>query len=148
MADIEGNDNANTLNGTRRDDDIRGRGGNDTVLGLGGDDRVRGDEGNDTLDGGAGRDRLRGDQGNDVLTGGADADRFIFGRRGGADVVTDYQDEVDRIDVSNFRFASFEDVLARAEQVGADVVITLADGVTATLQNTDIAVLDAGDFII
>lgn len=148
MADIEGNNNANVLNGTRRDDEIRGRGGNDSLTGLAGDDRLRGDEGNDTLDGGAGRDRLRGDKGNDLLTGGADEDRFIFNRQGGNDIVTDYQDEADRIDVTNFDFASFQDVLDRSEQVGANVVITLADGVTVTLQNVDLAVLDAGDFLI
>lgn len=148
MADIEGDDNANNLNGTRNDDEIRGRGGADRLTGRRGDDELRGDEGNDTLDGGAGADRLRGDKGNDMLTGGADADRFTFNRQGGNDVVTDYDDAQDRLDVTNFRFASGQDVVDRAEQVGADVVITLADGVTITLQNTNLAVIDAGDFLV
>jgi Ca2+-binding RTX toxin-like protein len=146
--DIEGNDRANRLEGTSRDDEIRGRGGNDTLLGMAGDDRLRGDEGNDTLDGGAGNDRLRGDKGDDTLTGGDGRDRFIFNRQGGDDTVTDFTDGEDRLDVTNFNFASADDLLDQADQVGANVVFTLAAGVTVTLEDVQLSSLDQGDFLI
>lgn len=147
---IEGDNLANLINGGADDEEIRGRRGNDTLNGNGGDDRLRGDKGDDVLNGGDGRDRLRGDAGNDTLTGGADSDRFKFDLQGGADTVTDFQDGSDRLDVTNFGFASAQDVIDQAQQVGNDVVITLdaADGVTVTLQNTSLAALDASDFMI
>jgi Ca2+-binding RTX toxin-like protein len=70
---IEGDDNANVLNGTAGVDTINGYGGNDVLGGLDGDDN---------LFGGAGADMLAGDafgqSGVDTLYGGADAD-FIQG---------------------------------------------------------------------
>ena len=146
--DIEGNDRPNELDGTSRDDEIRGRGGADTLLGRGGDDRLRGDEGNDTLEGGAGDDRLRGDKGDDLLTGGDGRDRFIFNREGGDDTVTDFTDGEDRLDFTNFKFASVNALLDRADQVGDDVVFDLNNGVTVTLEDVRLSSLDRGDFLI
>ena len=146
--DLEGNDSANRLEGTAGKDEIRGRGGADTLLGRAGDDRLRGDEGNDTLKGGAGDDSLRGDKGDDVLIGGGDRDRFIFNREGGDDTVTDFENGQDRLDFTNFNFASVNDLLDQADQVGDDVVFTLNNGVTVTLEDTQLSVLDQGDFLI
>jgi Ca2+-binding RTX toxin-like protein len=145
---IEGDQGSNLINGGGGDEEIRGRRGNDTLNGADGDDRLRGDKGDDVLSGGDGRDRLRGDAGNDTLTGGADDDRFQFKLQGGNDVVTDFQNGADRLDVTDFGFATAQDVIDQAAQVGADVVITLDDGVTVTLQNTALAALDASDFLI
>lgn len=63
--------------------------------------------GNDTLSGGASFDALVGGAGRDVLTGGSDADAFVFGAGGDSgttaaasrDVVTDFEDFVDVIDL-------------------------------------------------
>jgi len=148
---IEGDGGDNLLNGGAGEDEIRGRRGNDTLNGGGDDDRLRGDKGNDVLDGGSGNDRLRGDHGDDVLTGGTGSDRFIFNFQGGNDLVTDYDDAADRLDVSNFGFASAQDVIDNAVQDGADTVITLSEldgGVTVRLADTLVSELDAGDFII
>jgi Ca2+-binding RTX toxin-like protein len=146
--DIEGNDRANRLEGTPGDDEIRGRGGSDTLLGNAGNDRLRGDEGNDTLEGGAGNDRLHGDKGDDVLTGDEGRDRFIFNREGGDDTVTDFSNGEDRLNFTNFNFASVDDLLAQADQVGTDVVFTLNNGVTVTLENTQLSSLDQSDILI
>lgn len=147
LRDIEGNDRADDLRGTRGADEIRGRGGDDTLSGGDGADRLRGDEGNDTLFGGNGDDRLRGDKGDDWLTGGAGRDRFIFGTQGGHDVVTDFTDGQDRLDLTNFGFDSAAQALAAAEQDGADTVLTIG-GVTITLQGVALSALDAGDLLI
>ena len=146
--DIRGTDGPDLLRGTAGNDEIRGEEGNDRLFGLAGDDRLRGDEGDDFLSGGAGNDRLRGDKGDDVLLGGEGRDRFIFNLQGGNDVVRDYTDGQDRLDFTNFNFASVDELLDRAVQNGADVVFTLPTDVTVTLQNVDLADLGGRDFLI
>jgi Ca2+-binding RTX toxin-like protein len=136
------------LNGTAADEDIIGFRGDDTLNGGEGNDRLIGGKGNDILDGGAGNDRLRGDQGNDLLTGGEGRDRFIFNLQGDSDIVTDYTDETDRLDFSNFGFADANALLATASQTGADVLFSMATGETMTLQNVQLSSLEATDFII
>lgn len=115
---------ANTLNGYNGDDLIRGQGGRDllyggrdqdvlfggseadSVHGEDGNDMLYGDSGNDQLFGGAGTDYLIGGTGKDYLAGGASADTFRFtalnqsGLTGGtADMISDFQHLVDKIDV-------------------------------------------------
>lgn len=70
MARIKGNNNPNTLTGTKNNDDMFGYGGDDQISGLGGNDFLDGGDGNDGLSGGAGSDLLRGGLGGDQLDGG------------------------------------------------------------------------------
>ena len=136
------------ITGTILDEEILGDRGNDTLSGGGGNDLLRGGKGDDILNGGDGNDRLRGDAGNDDLTGGAGRDRFIFNLQGGNDIVRDYTDGVDRLDFTNFGFLGDDAaVLARATQVGANVVFSMAGGETMTLQNVQIGVLDGTDIL-
>jgi Ca2+-binding RTX toxin-like protein len=62
-----------------------------------GDDLLIGGAGWDVLVGGTGHDTLEGGLGLDVLTGGAGADHFVFNRGDGHDLVTDFQQGVDKI---------------------------------------------------
>ena len=77
---------------------ITGNGASNVLKGMGGDDTIRGSGGNDVLQGGAGRD---------ILSGGDGVDRFVF-RKGetgiGAarDIVSDFRNGIDRIDLSPF----------------------------------------------
>jgi Ca2+-binding RTX toxin-like protein len=146
--DIRGTDGPDRLQGTANNDEIRGEGGNDVLIGLAGNDRLRGDDGNDTLSGGAGNDRLRGDHGNDILTGGVGSDRFIFNLQGGDDIVRDYTDGQDRLDFTNFNFASVNELLDHAVQSGANVVFNLPTDVTVTLQGESLSDLGGSDFLI
>jgi len=151
MAKIEGDDRDNKLKGTDGNDEIRARDGNDVLKGGNGNDILRGDDGDDRLIGGNGNDRMRGDHGNDTLTGGTGADRFIFNLDGDTDTVTDFSSaQGDKLDMSNFGFASFEEAMSHAEQVGDNVVFSNldVDQETVILQNVDINTLDAGDFIL
>lgn len=145
---ISGTSDADRLIGSASDEEIRAGGGDDEAFGGSGDDRLRGGRGNDFLDGGEGNDRLRGDHGDDVLVGGAGRDRFIFNLQGGDDVVRDYVDETDRLDFTNFNFATADDLLATARQSGADVVFDLPTGVSVTLQGVALSSLEATDFLI
>jgi Ca2+-binding RTX toxin-like protein len=96
VANINGNNNANTLIGTAFADNITARGGNDfvdagdgddTVDGGNGDDVLKGGRGNDQMFGGANNDRLHGGEGNDYLDGGTGIDWADFD--GGAAVDVD-----------------------------------------------------------
>jgi Ca2+-binding RTX toxin-like protein len=62
-----------------------------------GHDLLVGGAGLDVLIGGAGDDTLEGGRGLDVLTGGIGADYFVFNKDDGPDLVTDFQQGVDKI---------------------------------------------------
>jgi len=120
---LQGNAGNDTLDGGAGQDRIQGGQGNDSILGAAGDDTVNGNLGNDTLNGGDGSDSLRGGQGNDsivggggndslsgdvgsdTLSGGTGNDVFLFGGSssliggGGADLISDFANGVDKIDV-------------------------------------------------
>lgn len=81
MANINGNNNANTLIGTAFADTINARGGNDYVDAGDGDDYVDGGNGDDVLKGGRGNDQMFGGNNNDRLNGG-DGDDHLDGGSG------------------------------------------------------------------
>lgn len=94
-------------------DILRGDAGNDKLAGNGGDDLMRGGQGNDQLIGGDGDDTLIGGRGKDKLAGGAGEDLFVFGKKSGVDVIQDYVDGDDKIDLTGFGVVSYA-VLSRA----------------------------------
>jgi Ca2+-binding RTX toxin-like protein len=75
---IDGNNNAQTINGTTSANMIFGHGGNDVLNGGAGNDSLYGGTGNDVLNGGAGDDIVCGGEGADYLTGGLGRDVFRF----------------------------------------------------------------------
>ncbi|MGB0682094.1 MAG: beta strand repeat-containing protein [Magnetovibrionaceae bacterium] len=88
LNEIQGTNNAETLNGTSASDDIdaksgnddvRAGDGNDQVAGGAGKDKLYGQDGNDTLDGGKDDDKLYGGNGNDTLAGGSGRDELDGG---------------------------------------------------------------------
>ncbi|MEO1688496.1 MAG: hypothetical protein AAFU61_11385, partial [Pseudomonadota bacterium] len=101
--------------------------------GAGGDDR---------LNGGAGRDELIGGAGDDVYIGKDRADVFVFGQ--GADVVEDFEDGIDLLRAEGGQ--AFEEMVV--SQDGADALVTLADGASIRLLNTDRNDVTQADFDI
>ncbi|MCV6586607.1 MAG: calcium-binding protein [Marinibacterium sp.] len=107
-----------TLFGTSKRDNLLGRDGEDLLLGNGGNDFLFGEGDADILFGGAGNDWLEGGSGADLMNGGAGADTLVgdssrdtFIGGGGSDVfmfygmtkggtITDWQDGMDKIDLS------------------------------------------------
>ncbi len=147
-----GND---TVTGTGFNDVVVAGTGNDRAFGAGGSDRMSGDDGNDRLsgdlgrdqlNGGAGQDLLDGGAGNDRLTGGTGADRFVFATGSDRDVITDFRDGIDKIDLTAFGLNQRQ-VLRLAEKVGTSVVIDFGDGDVLVIQKTTEASLK-GDFIL
>lgn len=132
---LRGGPDADSLLGGWGNDTLRGGDGNDTLLGgrydlvayrddnllIGGrgEDRLDGCLGDDTLLGGAGDDTMFGGAGDDVLAGGCGADVFVVGfiaptlpgtslDRG--DVIQDFEDGVDRLDLSRLRTGNNTDL--------------------------------------
>ncbi|MFO7921437.1 MAG: hypothetical protein R6U99_11640, partial [Nioella sp.] len=93
--------------------------------------------GDDTLIGGAGDDMLRGDAG---------ADTFVFATGAGADVVMDFEDDVDilQFDASLAAGGTAQDFVdTYADDSTGTVVIDLGDGNTVTLWG----ITDAQDIV-
>ena len=144
---LTGTDGKNTLKGNGGNDKLFGLGGRDRLEGGNGADRLFGGDGHDKLFGGAGQDRLSGDGGKDKLQGGSGADVFIFAPGFGKDVVLDFEDDKDSINLSGFGFGSVEDALARASQQGDDVVMKFPARTVMTVKDTTLDAL-ADDLIV
>jgi Ca2+-binding RTX toxin-like protein len=141
------------------DDTLEGGSGNDVMDGGSGDDILNARTGDDDLDGGAGNDVMRGHAGADTLDGGAgddtlvggeDGDRFVFAGANGADRIIDFQDGVDRIDLTAYAVNGVHDIGDfTIVQVGVNTVISNYDpgGGTIRLDNTDAGDIDDADFL-
>jgi Ca2+-binding RTX toxin-like protein len=83
---------------------------------------------------------IDGGKGNDVLTGGGGSDTFVIKAGNGNDIVTDFKTGVggDILQLNNTGFKTLADVTAAMKQVGTDVVLTIANGESVTLENTSI----------
>lgn len=113
---VAGGDGNDTLRGNDGDDILFGELGGDWLYGGDGTDHLDGGDGHDRLFGGLGDDRLVGGSGDDILAGGAGIDKltgsagkdiFIFTdseigttKKGDHDVITDFQQGTDKIDIS------------------------------------------------
>jgi Ca2+-binding RTX toxin-like protein len=92
-----GNDTVIGLGGL---DTLLGGDGNDSLLGGAGNDALYGNAGRDSLEGGDGNDFLSGGAGTDTLIGGAQMDTFVFAPGGGIDLIRDFRDDVDTLQLS------------------------------------------------
>jgi len=125
---LDGGVGDDTLDGGVGDDILTGGGGTDIMLGddgsdsldggddaddlLGGDghDQLLGGSGRDDLDGGVGNDTLDGGLGDDTHRGGEGADIFRFTGTTNDDTITDFEDGVDKIDLSAYPGLRFGDL--------------------------------------
>jgi Ca2+-binding RTX toxin-like protein len=148
------------LNGGLREDMLEGDIGFDTLYGGRGDDELFGGaqdddlfggNGDDILDGGTSGDYLYGGRGDDILTGGVGADVFVFELNGGHDIVTDYLDGTDQIDLSAFDFTSIADAESHAINVNGGVLFDFSSlGYDASLfiEGTTKFELHGADYIL
>ncbi|MGO4125227.1 M10 family metallopeptidase C-terminal domain-containing protein [Inquilinus sp. YAF38] len=110
-----------------------------------------GTDAGETIIGGTGDDRITGRGGDDTLTGGAGNDVFVYDTRGfGYDIVTDFNTNGDRIDLSYLHVADFASLWHVLRQEGNDVFISLGhDGYTEGIRIKNIALssLSSTDFV-
>ncbi|SEW09656.1 serralysin [Cognatiyoonia koreensis] len=118
------------------DDKLAGTKGANKLRGNGGDDRLFGRSGDDTLEGGSGRDYLDGGVGDDILNGGSGRDTFHFDVGDGQDVIADFQNNADTIEIDNIRFARGTDVFDYAIQDGRDVRFDFDDGSVLVIEDS------------
>ena len=142
---------ADRLGGDARSEVLIGQSGNDLLMGFGGDDVIKGREGDDALYGGDGNDKLVGNKGEDVLFGGAgddtllgnrDDDRldggagddmlrggfgrdtFVFSAGYGRDVIKDFAEGYDLIELSGFGATGFHDLASVASHRSGNLHLT------------------------
>lgn len=139
---LRGGGGDDTINANGSADTIFGGSGDDDINGANGSDRIDAGDGDDIVGGGNGVDTLEGGLGDDTLTGGNRADTFVFASDGTDDVITDYEDNRDKIQIEgNFAFVDID-----IDQEGADAVISFG-AATITLQDQDATVLTETDFL-
>lgn len=157
-----GADNGLTVNNTGRiNDDVRlsnfddvfnGVGGtvSGEILGLRGDDLLIGGALRDTLNGGSGDDILNGGRNRDTLTGGAGSDVFVLERNYGNDIITDFLDGTDLLDVSalNLNLGQAQSAIDQARQQGDDTLVSFQAGNTLRLQSFQLGNLDVSDLVL
>ena len=103
-----------------------------------------GGEGNDRLFGNSNDDILRGGVGDDTLRGGMGNDLFVYSTGNGNDTIEDFQNGLDKIDVSGTGITSFSNLTITA--TAGNVIIGVADG-TITLTGVTIGIVHTSDFI-
>lgn len=134
--DLRGRAGDDIVEGGEDDDLVAGNTGDDRVDGNQGDDRLFGNRGDDIVRGGSGDDLIVGGRGDDVLTGNSGADVFVFNRRTDDDIITDFQNNLDQLNLSAFGLAN----VAALRNVGGIV----ADGAGSIIDLTVIG----GDGVI
>ncbi len=134
--------------GSTFDDAFTGDGGDNHFRGNAGADTLVGGAGADTLAGGAGADTLAGGAGNDSLQGGEGSDTFVF-RAGedGVDVISDFTNGEDRIDLSGFSGLSFSDLVKSGDPGHSAIDLTGWGGGRIKLRGFDVVDLDPSDFL-
>lgn len=149
---IRGAGGDDTLRGGGGEDTLKGNGGDDVLIGGGGDDRLVGGGGADNLKGGGGDDSIRaggggdtvkGGGGADLINGGGGADVFQFRASDRNDVLLDFRQGQDQIQIlSGAREFADLDI----EQDGADVLIGFGAGQIRVVSD-NVAAFGEDDFI-
>ncbi len=160
---LKGNESDNWLVGGGGDDGLWGRDGDDVLWGDGGNDRVwggagddrllggdgvdglKGEAGDDWLDGGDGDDFLDGGLGNDELFGGSGDDVFSFGSGYGDDVINDFEDGVDLINLIGFCLSGFDELVIFS-YFGSVMINWPVGGGMLELKGFDLVDLSVEDF--
>lgn len=132
-----GND---TLNGGDGGDELYGNSGNDMLIGSLGNDKLNGNEGHDTLIGGSGTDSL---------TGGDGVDVFVLQAGGGKDYIRDFQNGVDKLDLTSFDFDNFADFVTSTQITGKNSVTLKFDSVSSVeVSGLSLSNLSADDVLL
>ena len=141
---LYGNRDNDELYGGDGDDLLHGGKDNDSVIGGKGNDSMFGDKGNDLLESNEGDDLLDGGQGDDTLTGGEGSDRFVLDPRNGSDIIQDFEDGIDLLQLDGG--LAFEN-LTLTEESGS-TVITFGNQRLALVSEVALSLITQEDFTI
>ena len=139
--------NIENIWGSNHDDQLTGDAGNNSLFGKSGSDNLNGGAGDDYLNAEWGNDELDGGAGDDSLVGGPGADTFVFAGGHGDDVIYDFTDDEDRIDLSAFGLAGFDDLSVSSDSGSVTIDLTAHNGGSIELSGFEMANLDASDFV-
>nr|WP_169618105.1 M10 family metallopeptidase [Ruegeria sp. PR1b] len=103
---VYGNAADNVIRGQTGWDLLHGGSGRDRIFGGMGRDTISGDAGNDRLFGKKGHDWLDGGEGNDILFGGLGRDTFFYGFGHDADIIRDFDLDLDKLAFSALDFGN------------------------------------------
>jgi Ca2+-binding RTX toxin-like protein len=102
-----------------------GNSSDNLITGNSAANRLEGRVGDDTLIGGGGADTLLGGVGNDMLTGGTGNDTFLFNKGDGHDVITDFGNGSDVLDLSSLINAGYTPTVVAS---GSDTLVQFSSG--------------------
>ena len=105
--------------------------------------QTMGTDGEDYLRGSGVTDHLAGGAGDDSFYGAGGADRFIFTSGDGADVIQDFQNGSDTIELQGG--ITFTDLTITSDQ--GDTLIEYGQSDSIRLNGTDVSLIDEGDFV-
>ena len=77
-----------------------------------------------------------------MLIGGAGADVFVFASSGDVDMIEDFSDNFDAIDLTAFAFADAVAAMSGASQVGSDVEFDFGGGDRLIIENTTLLAVE------
>lgn len=145
MDNLRGNRGNDTVDGGSGNDIARGGGGNDTVAGGSGADSLFGENGRDTIDGGTGNDILRGGISGNLGDGFEDV--FVFEQGYDFDIVRDFENGTDQLDLSSFGL-SFSDIESMAEDRSSGLRVDFGSGDVLFIDDLTLAELTNDDVIL
>ena len=146
---VDANGGADIVHAGSGNDVVLGGTGNDRMFGDAGNDLLRGDAGHDLILGGAGNDVITGGAGRDTLAGNAGADVFVFEIGSQRDIIVDFRNGQDRIDLTDQHYTSFAMLQAFADitEHSFGTVIDFGGGERIDLLGVKVSQLDGSDFI-
>ena len=118
---------------------------------LSGVENVTGSRKDDTITGNSAANVLAGRKGNDKLTGKGGNDKFVFKPNEGTNVITDFQNGKDKLDLKGFKFKSKAAALKHFSEVGSsndDICKFVFDGTIVKIKGVDLKNIDATDIVI
>lgn len=129
----------------RRNASLTGNDAGNVMYGNNANNKMVGDMGMDFITGGRGNDRLTG--GDALGTAGDIGDVFVFKAHSGRDVITDFQDGMDHINLQAYKgIDSMADLKGHIKVAGDDLIIQLLDGDSIRIDDMERANLSLSDF--
>ena len=147
-------DSSDTLDGGAGNDTLFGGAGDDHLVGSLGDDLIFNGAGDDFVMGGTidpnqeGSDTLWGGAGDDTLVGGVGADVFAFAPDNGHDLITDFDNADDTLDLTAFGFTAISEIQDIASDSDTGLVLTIDSTMSITFAGLTTSEINTLDIVI